>query len=118
MLDTYETILSELDLRIIQQVKLLRDSHELSQRDLSIKMGLSESFVGKVESLSQPDKYSIRHLTLLAKSFDLQSVIELFPQKIPKNDFVKVTFRKIPKMKKDGTVSKFFEEEIIKVEKI
>jgi transcriptional regulator with XRE-family HTH domain len=55
MSDTYETILSELDLKIIQQVKLLRDSHELSQRDLSMKMGLSESFVGKVESLSQPD---------------------------------------------------------------
>lgn len=111
-------IISELDYIIIENVKALRIKQNLSKQELSKKMGVAAGFVGKVETLSLRDKYSIRHLTLIAKALDLKSIQKLLPTKLPKNDLVKITYTKAPKTNKDGSVSKQMEEKVIKIEPI
>lgn len=98
--------MSELDFELIKHIKTLRVKHKLSQVELSHKMKLSSGFVGKVELLTAADKYSIRHLQLLAKVFDVESLAELFPEVIPENDLITLTLKVTYNKKKDGTASK------------
>lgn len=114
----FSTIISQLDYEIILKVKALREIRGLSQRDLSEEMKLSKSFVGKVEALGQPDKYSIRHLNLIAKALKVKSVVELIPSGIQQHDMIKVTYEKVSKLNKDGSESKQFEERIIEIKAI
>lgn len=114
----YSTIISELDYKIILKVKQLRENKGFSQRELSEEMKLSKSFVGKVEALGQPDKYSIRHLNLIAKALKMKSVIELIPKGVQEYDMIEITYEKIPKLNKDGSESKQFEERIIEIREI
>ena len=78
-------------------------------------MNLSKSFVGKVEALGQPDKYSIRHLALIAKALKLKSLYELLPKSIPDEDIIEIVYTKVPKINKDGSESKQLEERIIEI---
>ncbi|QNN42952.1 helix-turn-helix domain-containing protein [Pedobacter roseus] len=114
----YSTIISELDYKIILKVKQLREDKGFSQRELSGEMKLSKSFVGKVEALGQPDKYSIRHLNLIAKALKMKSVIELIPKGVQEYDMIEITYEKVPKLNKDGSESKQFEERIIEIKEI
>lgn len=114
-MEHFSTIISQLDYKIILKVKVLREKKKLSQRDLSEEMKLSKSFVGKVEALGQPDKYSIRHLNLIAKAFTLKSVAELIPRGIQAHDMIEIIYEKVPKLNKDGSKSKQFEEKIIEI---
>lgn len=111
----FSTTISQLDHEIILNVKALREEKGLSQRDLSEKMKLSKSFVGKVEALGQPDKYSIRHLNLVAKALKIKSVIELIPKGIQEYDMIEIIYEKVSKLNKDGSESKQFEERIIEI---
>lgn len=111
-------IISELDYLVIARVNELRLKKRISQRDLSELMGLSKSFVGKVESLGQPEKYSIRHLTLIAKALKLKSTRELLPTTINENDLIEIEYEKVPKLKKDGMPSKQFDERVTKITKV
>ena len=111
----FSTKISALDYEIILKVKELREGKNMSQRDLSEKMKLSKSFVGKVEALGQPDKYSIRHLTLIAKALQLNSLNQLIPKSIPSWDIIEIQYEKISKVNKDGSESKQFEEKIIQI---
>ena len=106
------TTISELDYKIILRVKQLREEKGISQRDLSEKMKLSKSFVGKVEALSQPDKYSIRHLNLIARALKTKSVHDLIPAGIQEHDMVEIVYDKVSKLNKDGSESKQFDERI------
>lgn len=108
--------MSELDYRLILHIKALRERHDLSQVDLSHKMGLSSGFVGKVELLTAPDKYSIRHLKFLANVFKFKSFSDLLPSKIPANDMIRLTLRITNNFKKDGTASKKKITEVIRIE--
>lgn len=114
----FSTIISQLDHEVILKVKALREKKGLSQRDLSEKMKLSKSFVGKVEALGQPDKYSIRHLNLIAKALGLKSVDKLMPNGIQEHDMVEIIYEKVPKLNKDGIQSKQFEERVIEIKEI
>lgn len=114
----FSTVVSQLDYEIILKVKALREKKNLSQRDLSEEMKLSKSFVGKVEALGQPDKYSIRHLNLIAKALKLKSVAELIPKGIQVHDMVEIIYEKISKLNKNGSESKQFEERIIEIREI
>ncbi|RZK60437.1 MAG: XRE family transcriptional regulator [Pedobacter sp.] len=114
----FSTTISQLDYEIILNVKRLREDKDLSQRDLSEAMKLSKSFVGKVEALGQPDKYSIRHLNLIAKALKIKSVIELIPKGVQEYDMVEIVYEKISKLNKDGGESKQFEERIIEIKPI
>jgi|TARA_R100000687_G_C6380827_1_gene132538 transcriptional regulator with XRE-family HTH domain len=110
--------ISKLDYEIINRVRKLREKNGISQRELSELMNLSKSFVGKVEALGQPDKYSIRHLTLIAKALKLKSFYELLPKFIPNEDIIEIKYHKIPKINKDGSASKQLEEKIIEIQSI
>jgi transcriptional regulator with XRE-family HTH domain len=114
----FSTEISQLDYEIILKVRELREKKGLSQRDLSEKMKLSKSFVGKVEALGQPDKYSIRHLNLITKALGLTSITKLIPNGIQEHDLIQIIYEKIPKLNKDGKESKQLEERIIEIRKV
>ncbi|WP_244215165.1 XRE family transcriptional regulator [Pedobacter miscanthi] len=107
-------IISEIDYLLIEEVKAIRIKQGLSKAQLSAKLKLARSFVGKVEDLSQRDKYSIRHLPILVQALKLKSICQLFP-KVPSRDMIEITYQKIPKLNKDGSQSKQFEEKIIQI---
>lgn len=109
--------MSELDYRLILHIKSLRESHNLSQVMLSHRMGLSSGFIGKVELLTAPDKYSIRHLKLLADVFNFKTFTDLLPA-VPENDKITLTLKISAQTKKDGTASKKNTIEVIKIESI
>ena len=64
---------------------------EISQEKLSLKMGLTKSFVGNVENIKENHKYSTRHIALLAKAFGFLNISELMNFPTPKYDKIKVT---------------------------
>lgn len=107
--------ISKIDYDLILHIKKLREAKGWSQRILSEKMGLSLTFVGKVESLGQPEKYSIRHLSLLMKAFGFKNINQLFPKELSNEDIVTIYYKKVPGLKKDGTPSKLYEERIIEI---
>jgi len=113
-----QTKMSRIDYDLIINIKSLREQNGWSQRTLSKKMGLASTFVGKVESLSQPEKYNIRHVNLLIKAFNFKTVDQIFPKKMPFQDMVIIHYKKVPKLKKDKTPSKFDEEVVVKIERI
>ncbi|MFD2969966.1 helix-turn-helix domain-containing protein [Sphingobacterium bambusae] len=115
---TYTVKISRLDYEIINRVREIREKKGISQRDLSELMNLSKSFVGKVEALGQPDKYSIRHLTLIATALKLKSLDELLPKAIPDQDIIEVVYQKVPKLNKAGVESKQLEESIVEIKAI
>lgn len=110
--------MAELDYRLILHIKSLREGHGLTQVELSHRMGLSSGFIGKVELLTAPDKYSIRHLKLLADIFKLKNFSDLLPAKIPANDLIRLTLKINNDIKKDGTLSKKKVTTVIKIEPI
>lgn len=109
--------ISAVDYLLIEEVKAIRIEKGISKAQLSAKLKLAESFVGKVEDLSQRDKYSIRHLPLLVKALGLKSIGQLFP-KVPSENIVEITYEKVAKLNKDGSMSKQFEERIIEIKEI
>lgn len=60
---------TELDLYVIEKVKEFRNTKKIPQKELSIKMGFSEGFVGHIENPKRRDKYNLHHLNILAKIF-------------------------------------------------
>lgn len=83
--------MAAIDWFLIQRVKEMRKRLGMSQLQLSIKMGYTESFIGKIESPKERAKYRLRHLYGLAKAFKCQPQ-DLFPDKILKHDMVRLTF--------------------------
>jgi len=104
--------LYRVEFEVIEKVKELRKSKGWSQRTLSNKMGFSESFVGKAESLSQPEKYNLRHLIILKKIFSLKTLDDLFPKELPNDDLIVIKYTKVLKQNKNGTPSKNTEDRI------
>jgi len=116
ILDMNEIYISEslyrVEFDLIEKVKELRKSKGWSQRTLSKKMGFAESFVGKVESLSQPEKYNLRHLIILKTIFSLPTLDDLFPEKLSNDELIVIKYTKVPKKNKNGTPSKNTEDHV------
>jgi len=112
------TRISELDYLIIENVKSLRIGRNMSRQQLSEKMGVANSFVGKVENLSFRDKYNIRHLTLIAKAFGLATVKDLIPSDIPDNDMIEITYEKVSKVNDSGVIGKQTEDKVISIKAV
>jgi len=70
--------LSKIEQYVIDKVRELRLKKNYSQTKLSIDMGLSEKFVGNVESTKTDDKYNINHLNKIAEILDC-SIKDFFP---------------------------------------
>jgi transcriptional regulator with XRE-family HTH domain len=109
-----EVEMAEIDWYVINRVKQLRTDLGISQEQLSIQMGLSERFVGKVETLTERAKYNLRHLSLIAKALGI-GFSELLPPKANLNGFVKIKARKKKRVNKDGTQSQKTEIEIVEI---
>lgn len=54
---------------IVQKVKEKRIEHNFTQLQLSLELGFSEGYVGKVESKKLVDHYNVNHLNQLARIF-------------------------------------------------
>ena len=78
-------------------------------------MGFAETFVGKCEAIDQPEKYNLRHIRILKTVFGFYSLDDLFPDGLPEDELIKVKYKKVPKVKKDGTISKFSETVVVDV---
>lgn len=61
--------LTKIESFIIQRVKELRIKNGLTQIELSQRMGMSDSFIGHIETPKRVHKYKIAHLNELAKIF-------------------------------------------------
>ncbi|MBT1696070.1 helix-turn-helix transcriptional regulator [Fulvivirgaceae bacterium PWU4] len=110
-----EVIISRLDLYIINRVKELREKKNISQDNLSVRMGFSEKFVGSVENPTLGAKYNIRHLNLLAKSLDC-TLWDLLPKEPFDDDLVKVKIKRSKGINKDGSKSKRTQIEIVDIQ--
>lgn len=104
-----------IEYELILNVQRFRGERGWSQRVLSGKMGLAEAFVGNCESLDQDQKYNIRHIGILKKVFGFKSLDDLFPKGIPKDEQIVIRYKKIPKKKADGTLSKLMENEMVEI---
>ena len=104
-----------IEYELILNIKDFRLKRGWSQRTLSDKMGFTETFVGKCEAIDQPEKYNLRHLRILKTVFGFSSLDELFPDGLPEDELIKVKYEKIPKVKKDGTISKLSETVVVDV---
>ena len=64
---------------VVQKVKEKRIERNLTQMQLSLELGFSEGYVGKVESEKLADHYNLNHLN------DLASILKCSPQEfLPK----------------------------------
>lgn len=109
--------MNHLDYLLILYVKQLREERKWTQQELSAKMGVSKSFVGNVESFIQRHKYSIRHLTLLAKAFKYKTISKLFDFPTPKYDKIRLKLKVTTVLKENGrSISKSVE--VMKVEAV
>ncbi|HAK29614.1 MAG TPA: XRE family transcriptional regulator [Sphingobacterium sp.] len=104
-----------IEYELIFNIKGLRGERGWSQEVLSGKMGLAENFVGKCESLDQPEKYNLRHLGILKKVFGLKSLDDFFPNGIPKDEQIVIHYKKVPKKKVDGSDSKLMENVVVEI---
>lgn len=103
---------TQFDYDFINHIKRLRMEKEISQEKLSLKMGLTKSFVGNVENIKENHKYSTRHIALLAKAFGFLNISELMDFPTPKYDKIKVTVKQI--YNENGT--RIVDNQILKIE--
>ncbi|MVZ65739.1 XRE family transcriptional regulator [Sphingobacterium sp. DK4209] len=115
MKNIFEITTNRVEFELILNIKVLREQKGWSQRTLSRMMGLNETFVGKCESFNQPEKYNLRHLITLSKIFNLERLDDFYSNGIPKDEQIKVIYRKLAKIKKDGTESKTLEDTVVEI---
>lgn len=64
-------IKSEIEMYVINKVKTLREHANITQSELAFRLGVSNGFVGQVESSRSPTKYSLNHIDKLAEIFEV-----------------------------------------------
>jgi len=102
IIETEYKEMSHLDYLLILYIKDLREKRKWTQQDLSNRMGVTKSFIGNVESFIQRHRYSVRHLTLLAKAFKYKSVSRLFDFPTPDHDMIRLTLKVTTMLKENG----------------
>src|SRR5690606_5180386 len=106
--------MTHLDYLLILYVKQLREERGWTQQELSERMGVTKSFVGNVESFTQRHKYSIRHLTLIAKAFEYNSISKLFDFPTPEHDKIRLIL-KVTTVLKENEKSRSKSVEVVKI---
>lgn len=71
---------SEFDLLVIENVKRLRIERKMSQAVFAVLLGVSDAFVGQIESPKSRSKYSVEQLNYLANIFNC-SPRDFLPEK-------------------------------------
>jgi len=62
--------LEEIEKYIIKRVKEMREINNLTQMELSLRLGKAVGFIGDIEAPSKKAKYNIKHLNAIAKVFN------------------------------------------------
>ncbi len=96
---------SQFDLDLSDHVKKLREKLDWSQNRLCLEIGVGKSFVSNVETRTQPQKYSTRHIALLAKAFGYKNISDLMKFPTPKNDKIKITVEQLRDDKTEKVIS-------------
>jgi len=73
-------MLTEIEVFVINKVKELRASNNLSQAELAYKIDVSSGFIGKVESFKYNSKYNLNHINKISKALNI-SPKDLIPNK-------------------------------------
>ncbi|RFZ81158.1 XRE family transcriptional regulator [Mucilaginibacter terrenus] len=60
---------TEIEAFVINKVKEKRESLEMSQSELAVRLDVSNGFIGQAESSKSPTKYNLNHLNKLALIF-------------------------------------------------
>jgi transcriptional regulator with XRE-family HTH domain len=63
------TVKSEMELFVINKVRELREQANFSQSRLALELGVSNGFIGQVESTKSASKYNLDHIDKLAVIF-------------------------------------------------
>ncbi|WP_316772888.1 helix-turn-helix transcriptional regulator [Pedobacter frigiditerrae] len=61
---------SEIELFVINKARALRQQANLSQSELALELGVSDGFIGQVESSKSASKYNLNHIDRLSKIFE------------------------------------------------
>ena len=69
----------------IQKVKEKRNQADMSQAELSYRLGFSTGFVGQAESSKYSTKYNLNHLNKLAQIFEC-SISDFLPKPYIKDE--------------------------------
>ncbi|MBB2151708.1 helix-turn-helix domain-containing protein [Pedobacter sp. LMG 31462] len=64
---------------VINKARALREAANMTQSELAFRLGVSNGFIGQVESNRSPTKYSMNHIDLMAKLFNC-SPKDFFPE--------------------------------------
>lgn len=79
VLDVAKTVTkSEIELFVINKAKALREEANMSQSELAFRLGLSNGFIGQIESSRSPSKYNMNHIDKMARLFNC-SPKDFFP---------------------------------------
>ncbi len=73
--------ISPIEQYVIDFVRDLRKSKNLSQDDIGNIIGKTKSFIGNIESMNNRAKYNLSHINLLADYFNL-SPRDFLPEKV------------------------------------
>ena len=61
---------SEIEWFAIAKAKVLREQANFTQSELAFRLGVSNGFIGQVESSNSPSKYNLDHIDKLAVIFN------------------------------------------------
>lgn len=75
-----QSVKSEIEQYVIDRVKEIRVSKDISQAKLAHLIDLSVGFIGNVENPKHIAKWNINHLNRISKELDVP-FIEFFPEK-------------------------------------
>lgn len=70
---------TEIDLYVINRIKEIRVAKKMTQSDLALALGMSNGFIGQIESPKYRAKYNVSHLNEIAKIFEC-SIRDFFPE--------------------------------------
>lgn len=69
MTDVLDNPLMAIEQYIVNYVHKLRLEKKLSQKEIGDILGVDQSFIAKVEKVSDPAKYNVNHINMLAVHF-------------------------------------------------
>lgn len=61
---------SKIEIYVINVARELRIENKMTQAELAYKLGVSEGFIGKIESEKFSSKYNLNHINKLAQIFN------------------------------------------------
>ena len=75
-----QTKLSAIEQHVVDFVTELRSTHQLTQENIAVIIGVGRSFVAKVEDRKHHAKYNLNHIDKLADHFGM-SPRDFLPEK-------------------------------------